>query len=95
MRHRPRKTATAQPPPAMLAVQRDLQARLISSGGRPSDPEPTIRRLVPVRARVWKELANLASRLSRLGQRITVGQLAAFLLEKGASELQLPSSTRR
>ena len=95
MPHRPSKTATAKPSLTILALQRDLQDRLVSSGGRPSDPEPTIRRLVPVRARVWKELANLASRLSRLGQRITVGQLAAFLLEKGASELQLPSSTRR
>src|SRR5206468_1858824 len=80
---------------AILALQRELQSRLVSTGGRPADAESTIRRLVPVRARVWRDLATHASRLSKLGRRISVGQLAAFLLERGFSDLQLSSSVIR
>lgn len=98
MSRRPRKPRartdepSAKPSSAILALQRELQGRFVSSGGRPADLEPTIRRLVPVRARIWKELAIQASRLSRLGPRVSAGQLAALLLERGLSELHLSSA---
>src|SRR5437867_11080427 len=78
---------TATPAAAVLALQRDLPGRFVSSGGRPADSAPTIRRLVTVRKSVWKELQLQAARLSRLGARISVGQLAAVLLERSVSEL--------
>lgn len=76
---------------ALLALQREVQGRFISSGGRPADPDATIRRLVPVSPRTWKELTSQAALLSKVGARISPGQLAAVLLERGLSDL-LPSS---
>jgi hypothetical protein len=67
----------------VLGLLRKLQGRFVSSGGRPSDPAPTIRRLIPVRKQVWKELQRRAALLSRPGQHVSPGQLAAMLLEKG------------
>jgi len=50
----------------ILALQHELRGRLVSAGGRPADPSPTIRRLVPIKRQVWKELQRHASLLSRL-----------------------------
>src|SRR5436189_6484031 len=72
----------------LLALQREFQGRFVSSGGRPADSEKTIRRLVPLRPNVWKELGAHATCLSRVGLRISKGQLAAVLLEKAVADLQ-------
>ena len=77
-------------PAGMLALQHSLQGRFVSTGGRPSDNAPTIRRLVTVRKRVWKELQVRAALLSRLGQPVSPGQLAAILLENSLSGLRPP-----
>jgi hypothetical protein len=68
--------------PGILSLQRELQGRLVSRGGRPSDPSPTIRRLVTIKKPVWRELQRRAALLSRLGRPVSPGQLAAMLLEK-------------
>jgi hypothetical protein len=80
---------------AFLTLQRELHGRFVSRGGRPADLEPTIRRLIPVRARVWDELGTEANRLSGVGPRISKGQLAAVLLEKAISDLRLSSAVLR
>lgn len=80
---------------ALLALQRELRGRFVSSGGRPADSAPTIRRLVTVRTRVWKQLGAQAKRLSSVGPRISQGQLAAVLLEKAVSGLELSSAVVR
>ena len=67
------------------ALLEEVQQRLVSRGGRPSDPKATIRRLVPLKRQVWKTLQSQAKRLSRRGRPISPGQLAAVLLEKGIS----------
>jgi hypothetical protein len=74
----------------ILALQHDLHGRLVSADGRPSDPAPTIRRLVPLRKHVWKELQRQATVLSKLGQHVSPGQLAAILLEQSVSRLRPP-----
>jgi hypothetical protein len=53
---------------ALFGLQRELQNRFVSNGGRPADQQPTIRRLVTVRTKVWKELKRQAALLSKLGQ---------------------------
>ena len=73
----------------MLALQRSLQGRFVSSGGRPADPAPTIRRLVTVRKEVWRQLQKHAALLSKLGDPVTPGQLAATLLETSISDLDV------
>jgi len=88
------KRGLAKTSSGILALQRELQGRFVSTGGRPSDPAPTIRRLVTVRKVVWKELQKCAALLSKLGERVSPGQLAATLLEKSVSELgSLPAYT--
>lgn len=87
-KHRATDRVSAKAPAGMLALQRELRGRFVSSGGRPSDPAPTIRRLVTVRKQVWREIQGHASRLSSLGQRVSPGQLAAILLERSVSDLK-------
>ncbi len=72
----------------------EIQNRLVSRGGRPSDPGPTIRRLVPLRKQVWRTLKAQAAALSSHGRRVSPAQLAAMLVEKSVSELETSTATR-
>ena len=73
-------------PFGVMALLDELKGRLVSRGGRPADSVPTIRRLVPLRKRVWKELQAQANVLSSLGRHVSPGQLAAILLERSLSD---------
>ena len=75
-------------PFGVAALARELQDRLVSTGGRPSDTAPTIRRLVTIRKVVWQDLQRRAARLSASGRSVSPGQLAAILLEKGLKDLE-------
>jgi len=70
------------------ALLDEIQDRLISRGGRPSDPGPTIRRLVPIKKQVWRRLKTKAAALSSHGRRVSPAQLAAMLVEKSLSDLE-------
>jgi ubiquinone biosynthesis protein COQ9 len=82
--------ATPHGPFGVAALLDEVKTRLISRGGRPSDPSPTVRRLVPLKTRVWRRLQTQAEHLSGLGKRVSPGQLAAMLLEKSVDELEHP-----
>jgi hypothetical protein len=82
----------AHGPFGVAALLDEIQNRLVSHGGRPSDPGPTIRRLVPMKKKVWKTLKMQAAYLSSHGRRISPAQLAAMLVEKSVSELDTESS---
>ncbi len=75
-------------PFGVAALLDEIQTRLVSRGGRPSDPGPTIRRLVPIKKQVWSNLKAQASFLSSHGKRVSPAQLAAMLVEKSVSELE-------
>lgn len=75
-------------PFGVMALLDELKGRLVSRGGRPADPAPTVRRLVPLRKHVWKELQAQANVLSSPGRRVSPGQLAAMLLERSVSALE-------
>ena len=75
-------------PFGVAALAREVQDRLVSTGGRPSDAAPTIRRLVTIRKTVWQDLQRRAARLSTPGRSVSPGQLAAILLEKGLKGLE-------
>lgn len=75
-------------PFGVMALLDELKGRLVSRGGRPADPAPTVRRLVPLRTHVWKELQARANVLSSPGRRVSPGQLAAMLLERSLSDLE-------
>jgi hypothetical protein len=91
-KHRATENIRATARAGMLALQRELRGRFVSSGGRPTDPAPTIRRLITVRKQVWKDLQRYAVLLSRLGQHVSPGQLAAILLERSVTELGSPAA---
>jgi len=74
-------------PFGVAALLDELQNRLVSSGGRPADTAATIRRLVPLRKTVWEDLQRHADLLSAQGRRVSPGQLAAILLERGTASL--------
>lgn len=75
-------------PFGVAALLDEIQTRLVSRGGRPSDPGPTIRRLVPIKKQVWSSLKAQAAFLSSHGKHVSPAQLAAMLVEKGASGLE-------
>ncbi len=75
-------------PFAVAALLNEIRYRLVSQGGRPADPAPTLRRLVPLKKQVWKRLQAQAELLSSLGKPVSPGQLAALLLEKSVADLE-------
>lgn len=77
-----------QGPFGVAALLDEIQSRLVSRGGRPSDPGSTIRRLVPMKKQVWRSLKAQAAFLSSHGKRVSPAQLAAMLVEKSVSALR-------
>ena len=82
-------------PFGVAALLDEIKTRLVSRGGRPSDPGPTIRRLVPIKKRVWSNLKAQASYLSSHGKHVSPAQLAAMLVEKSVSELKTAQDAER
>src|SRR5439155_23543519 len=60
-----------------------VRKRLVSRGGRPSDPAWTISRKVPMRSETWEQLDRLARKLQKQNIRVSAGQVAAIALERG------------
>jgi hypothetical protein len=55
---------------------------LKSSGGRPTNPDWTIKRQIPMTSELWDQLKKLAGSCGeQSGVRVGPGQLASFLLE--------------
>lgn len=78
---------TAATPFAARGLAAEIQTRLVSRGGRPSQ-SGTKRRLVPVTEQLWSDLQAQARSLSSQGSRaVSPGQLAALLIEKGVARL--------
>lgn len=73
----------AKSPLGLLHLQHEIQTRLRSSGGRPSDPSWTVSRQVPFKPEVWADLQSEAERLGQSGPRVGPAQIAAILIEEG------------
>ncbi len=83
---------------AMLASRDWFDRRprkLTSSGGRPTNPQWTLRRQVPLAPETWEALKALAGRLSAPHERFGPGQVAAFLLEDAVAEVGGAHVSRR
>lgn len=68
------------------------QRHLRSSGGRPTNPNWTMKRQVPFSPETWRDLETRAEICSDKGKRIGPGQLAAFLIEEAVLSHNLRSS---
>lgn len=62
-------------------------ARLISTGGRPSNPDWTLTRRVPFSESTWGKLQYLATKLGTSERTLAPAQLAASLVEERVAEL--------
>lgn len=62
-------------------------SRLVSTGGRPSNPDWTLTRRVPFSEYTWSKLQSLATELGSTGRSVAPAQLAASLVEEGLAEL--------
>jgi hypothetical protein len=71
-----------------VQLRHELGARLRSSGGRPSDPDWDLRRVIPLKQECWDQLKELAADLSGAGREISASQLAAVLLERALEGLR-------
>ncbi|MEE8585825.1 MAG: hypothetical protein V3T83_13340 [Acidobacteriota bacterium] len=77
----------SQGPLDLLQLRDDLNRRLRSTGGRPTDPEWSVRRVVPFKREGWRELERLAESCRHHGQKVSPSQLAALLIERGLEDL--------
>ncbi len=67
----------------------DIEARfrVPSGGGRPTDPDWTERRLLPLAPRTLKKLEEISAKVREHGTNIEPMQLAALLVEKTTEQL--------
>ena len=84
----------SQGPLDLLQLRAEMGRRLRSSGGRPTDPEWTVRRVIPFKEQGWRDIERLAARCSDEGQKISPSQLAALLIERGLQDLLRVQSGR-
>lgn len=70
------------------ALALEVEGRLRSRGGRPSDPGARMRRLVPMKKSVWLDLQREAKAASTPRRRLSPGQLAAILVERSLMTLK-------
>jgi hypothetical protein len=73
-----------------LQVLADVEARfrVPKGGGRPTDPNWTERRLVPLTPRTLKRLEEIAAKVrERVGTNLEPMQVAALLLEKTTEQI--------
>lgn len=73
----------------VFRLRRELQERLRSSGGRPTDPTWTLARQIPFKPESWLRLKELAREIGTQGRRVGAAQLAAVLVEHGIEELEV------
>jgi hypothetical protein len=76
----------SQGPLELIHLQAELH-RLKSSGGRPTDPQWTVKRLVPFTEQNWQKLGQVTEKMKQEGHSISPSQLAALLIEEGLSRL--------
>lgn len=79
----PLERLPSQGPLDLLELRTEIRRRLRSTGGRPTDPDWDVRRLVPFRREGWQELERLAKVCEQEGQHVSPSQLAALLIERG------------
>ena len=67
----------------------DIEARfrVPSGGGRPTDPDWTERRLLPLAPRTLKKLEEISAKVREHGMNVEPMQLAALLIEKTTEQL--------
>jgi len=71
-----------------VAVEVAERFRAPASGGRPTDPAWTERRLVPLAPETLRRLERIAAKVRKRGIHVEPMQLAALLLERSTERLE-------
>jgi hypothetical protein len=71
----------------LLQLRAHVAGRLRSSGGRPTDPEWTVQRLIPFREARWRQLVRLAEEMSSSDRKVSPGQLAGILIDRALNDI--------
>ncbi len=66
-------------PIGMVAAATMVRERLVSRGGRPTDPAWKISRKIPMRVETWERLELCAQKLQQRQIRVSAGQIAAIV----------------
>jgi hypothetical protein len=72
-------------------LRRQVEERLQSSGGRPTDLSWTTPRRIPFNDQTWLGLQGLAQRLSTKNRRVAAGQVAALIIEDRLRSMSVQS----
>src|SRR5437762_7193800 len=78
----------------LLELRANVAGRLKSSGGRPTDPDWNVQRLVPFQEDRWHQLEELARALSTDERKVSAGQLAAILIERALDSMSTARGRR-
>ncbi len=81
-------------PTAAYGLALEIRERLLSSGGRPTDPAWTIVRKVPMRPETWDKLTTMSTEIQRRGVHVAPGQIAAITLEQAVSKHRTAAAFR-
>ena len=74
----------------LLQLRAEVALRLKSTGGRPTDPDWNVQRLVSFRDERWRQLEELAKVVSTGGRKVSPGQLVAILIERALENINPP-----
>lgn len=72
----------------VLALRKEFNERLQSTGGRPTDPSWKVSRQVPFKEESWSRLQDIANEVGGSGRRVGPAQVAALLVESSLEELE-------
>ncbi len=75
-------------PDALLSLAHRFDQRLRSTGGRPTDPDWTLSRRIPLKSETWEALREIAGTLAEHGTTVGPGQVASLLLEDQVAQLK-------
>lgn len=74
-------------PQKLLSLAADMTRRLTSRGGRPTDPDWTLKRPIPFKPETWEALERIAAAVTTSERRVTPGQVAAHVIEDPVARL--------
>lgn len=78
----------SQGPIDLLHLQSEVRRRLKSSGGRPTDSDWQITRMIRFSTDHWNQLEKISNEFSNSRPKVSPGQIASILIEWGLSQIE-------
>lgn len=78
-----------------MALSTRIARRMSSRRGRPTCPEWTVSRKIPMSEQTWEQCKRLAAESKKAGQALAAGQVAAMAIEAALAGKNLAAETAR